>query len=103
MPDLDDETVLALLEENARRVAAKPDTQLFPPGKISLMPLIRRRMEFRAGAGELLPSLAGEAAALKAWIASKVPSHQVPSAKAIENGLRSDYAALRARSKPMIP
>lgn len=82
VPDLDDETVLALLEENARRVAAKPDTQLFPPGKISLMPLIRRRMEFRAGAGELLPSLAGEAAALKAWIASKVPSHQVPSAKA---------------------
>ena len=102
LPNLSDEMVLALLEEHARRVVESPDAELFPPGKISFMPLILRKMEARAAAGELLPELAGEAAWLAAWIKGKAPSHQTPTASTIENSLRSRYRPLKPRSKPTI-
>lgn len=101
--DLSDEVVLALLEEHARRVVEGPDAKLIPPGKISLMPILRRRMLHRAERGETRESLAAEAAELREWIAARVPSHQVPSANAIANALRNDYRPIRPRSNAMEP
>ncbi|MFT8247270.1 hypothetical protein [Roseomonas sp. BN140053] len=100
---LEDDTILALLEEHARRVVDSPDAKLFPPGKISLLPLIRRKMLARAAAGETQPSLASEMTWLAEWIALKAPSHQVPTAATLENVLRNDYRALSARSNATIP
>lgn len=92
---LDDETVLALLEEHARRVVESPDARLIAPGKISLMPIILRKMLHRAQTGATRGTLAAEASELAEWIATKVSSHQVPSAGAIENALRNDYRKLK--------
>ncbi|MFC7478426.1 hypothetical protein ACFQS7_29155 [Dankookia sp. GCM10030260] len=92
--DLDDETILVLLEEHARRVVEGPDAKLIAPGKVSLMPLIKRKMEHRAATGKLLPDLTGEAKWLADWIAEKAPSHHCPTAGSIENSLRSRYRGL---------
>ncbi len=100
---LSDEVVQALLEEHARRVVEGPDAKLIAPGKISLMPILRRRMLHRAERGETRESLAAEAAELREWIAARVPSHQVPSANAIENALRNDYRPIKPRSNVMEP
>jgi hypothetical protein len=97
VPQLSDEAILTLLEEHAKRVVEN-DTPMFPPGKISLMPIIRRKMEYRAKAGELESKLASEAAFLFQWIMDRLPSHQTPTAATIENSLRNNYAALKARS-----
>lgn len=99
---LSDETVLALLEDHHRRVVESPDARLFPPGKISVMPLIRRKMEARAAAGELMPGITAESEWLAAWIAGKLQSHQTPTSRAIANGLRSSYVLLAPQSKDMI-
>jgi hypothetical protein len=101
--NLTDEEVLLLLEEHARRVVESSDAKLITPGKISLMPIIRRRMLYRAERGMTRETLEAEAAELEEWIATKVPSHQVPKASTIENVLRSEYRPLKARSKSMIP
>lgn len=96
--DLTDEEVFVLLEEHARRVVQNADAQLLAPAtiKVSMMPLLRHKMEHRAANGELEPSLAAEATALAAWIRTKVPSHQVPTAGAIKNALRREYQRLKA-------
>lgn len=100
---LDDETILALLEEHAKRVFESPDAKLIAPGKISLMPIILRKMRYRAEQKQLLPNLASEAAWLANWIETKVSSHQVPTEGAIKNALRKDYALFSAQSKNMKP
>ena len=102
VPALSDDTILALLEEHARRVVEGPDAKFVAPGKVSVMPLVKRKMEYRAGKGELLPDLAGEAAWLEAWIKESAPSHHTPTAGAIENSLRAVYRGLAPRSKAMI-
>ncbi len=95
LPALSDEMVLALLEEHARRVVESADAKLIAPGKISVMPIIRRKMEQRAASGEMLTRLAPECKFLERWIQDKVRSHQTPTAASIENALRSDYARLK--------
>jgi hypothetical protein len=100
---LDDETILALLEEHAARVIATEDAKLIAPGKISLMPIIRRKMLHRAEQGEICLTLADEAKALAAWIETKVMSHQVPTVGRIENVLRGEYRLLRPQSKGTKP
>jgi hypothetical protein len=99
---LDDDEVLALLEEHARRVIASPDAALIAPGKISLIPIVKGKMEYRAAHGELLPTLAEEATVLSDWIGSKVSLHQTPSAATISKVLSKTYAALKARSNAAI-
>ncbi|MBR0670559.1 hypothetical protein [Neoroseomonas soli] len=99
---LSGEEILYLLEEHARRVIASPDATLIPPGKISLLPIVKGKMVHRAEQGELMPSLSQEAAALAAWIASKVTLHQTPTASTIAKVLGKKYAALRARSSGAI-
>lgn len=99
IPALDDETILALLEEHARRAIAGPDAKLIAPGKISLIPIIKRKMEDRAAHRELLPKLADEAEVLFDWICSKVEHYAVPSASTIAKVLGKTYAVLLARSK----
>ena len=98
--ELSDDEVLLLLEDHARRVV-EDNADLIAPAKISLMPIIRRRMEYRAANGGLASSLAAECRVLADWIGDKVRSHQTPTANSIENSLRKDYAALKARSNGM--
>jgi hypothetical protein len=101
--DLSDEEVALLLEEHARRVVENADARLLAAAtiKASMMPIIRRKMQHRASTGELLETLADEAAELRRWIEAKVPSHQVPTPGAIGNALRREYRDLKAQSKPM--
>ncbi len=87
-----------MLEDHARRVVEGPDAKLIAPGKISLMPIIKRKMLYRAEQGETRETLAAECRELADWIATKVPSHQVPAADTIENVLRNDYRPLKPRS-----
>ena len=101
VPELGDETILALLEEHAKRVVEK-GARLIAPGKISLMPMIERKMRYRAQTGELSETLAEEAKTLATWVATKVPSHQVPTAAAIKNALRTVYRGLKAQSNGII-
>jgi hypothetical protein len=96
--DLSDEEVLLLLEEHARRVVEIAEYRALDPGitKVSFMPIILRQMRARAAAGKLLPTWTAEAAELAKWIQQKAPSHQVPTAGAIENSLREEYWRLQA-------
>lgn len=96
LPSLGDDMVLLLLEEHAKRVVASPDAKLIAPGKISLMPIIRRKMLHRAEQKQTRETLAAEASELADWIASKVQSHPTPSAGTIKNTLRKEYRGLKA-------
>ena len=100
--DLNDETLLALLEEHARRVIASPHARLIQPGKISLLPIVRGKMRHRSRNGELLPTLGAECRWLAGWIAEKVNFHQVPTASTIGKVLGPEYWQLKPRSKTAI-
>jgi len=95
--ELSDEDVLFLLEEHARRVTESKSYPVLDPGitKVTFMPLILRKMQARAAAGELLSTLAAEAAMLENWIQEKAPSYQTPTAGTIENSLRQEYRRLK--------
>ena len=95
---LSDDTILALLEEHARRVVGTPDAKLISPGKVSLLPIILRKMTHRAERGELLPRIVDEGEYLAQWIASKIDHHHPPSAGTITKTLGKNYAVLKARS-----
>ena len=95
---LDDETILGLLEEHARRVVEN-DAHMIFPGKISVVPIIRRKMRYRADNQQLEPRLTDEMAWLAKWIAERIPSFQTPTPKSLANVLRGDYAACKAQSK----
>ena len=99
--ELSDEEVFLIVEDHARRVVESPSANL-SPGKLSFMPIIIRKLRFRADHGELLETLAAEARALEAWIKGKVPSHQTPTVGTIENFIRIEYASKKAQSKAMI-
>ncbi|MFC0386824.1 hypothetical protein [Muricoccus vinaceus] len=99
---LTDEAILTLLEEHAKRVVEGPDAKLIAPGKISLLPIVKRKMEYRAKQGALMPKIADEAEVLADWIALKVKSHAVPTASTIAKVLSGTYAALKARSTAAI-
>ncbi len=49
--DLDVDTIVALLEEYYRRAIRDGTPPLMPPGKVTLMPLIRGKMRHASGAG----------------------------------------------------
>ena len=97
LPDLDDETVLALLNEHARRVI-KNGGQLIAPGKVSLMPIISGKMKARAESGELQPTLTAESQYLATWIKGVASLYQVPTAPTIKKVLSNSYGLLKARS-----
>ena len=99
---LSDDEILLLLEEHAKRVINSPDAKLVEPGKISLIPIVRRKMVDRATRGELLPSLAAEALFLARWIAGKVEHFSTPSEGTISKVLGKDYLIEKARSKAAI-
>jgi hypothetical protein len=98
---LDDETILKLLEEHAKRVVEN-ESEMIHPRKVSLAPIIRRKMRQRANNGEIEASLAAEAKILSKWIAERVPSFQAPTPASLENALRVDYRTLKAQSKGII-
>jgi hypothetical protein len=102
VPELDDETILALLEENAKRVIADPTAKLHPPGRLSVMPLIQGKMRHRAAHGELLSGIGAESKWLHKWASSRISLHSVPSAPTVERVLGKEYEVLQARSKPDI-
>jgi hypothetical protein len=99
---LSDDTILELLEEHAKRVVEN-DAKLIAPGKISLIPILRRKMLRRAATKDLEPTLAAEMNSLAAWISSKIKSHPVPTTKSLENALRRDYRACKTQSKGIKP
>ena len=96
--ELTDDEVVELLEDHARRVVERVDAKLLTATtiKVSMVPIILRKLEHRAAAGEMQSTLAAEATDLAAWIRSKVPSHQAPTAGALKNALRQDYKRLKA-------
>ena len=98
VPDLTDEFILALLEEHAKRVVKSEAPNMFPPGKISLMPIIRRKMRWRAEHRQLLSSITAEAGMLESWIKAALPSHQTPTAATIKKVMGPEYEALKTRS-----
>ena len=98
LPTLTDDQILLLLEEHAKRVVESKAPNMFPPGKISLMPIIQRKMKWRAEQGLLLCSIAAEATMLAEWIKEALPSHQTPSAATIKKVMGRCYAALKGRS-----
>jgi hypothetical protein len=100
--DLTDNEVLVLLEDHARRVIEGPDAPLIAPGKISLLPIIRGKMQHRAERGELLPTLSAESRWLADWIASKLAWHQLPTSLTIGRALGGEYAVLKTRSNAAI-
>ena len=101
LPDLDDETVLALLNEHTDRVI-KNGSQLIGPGKVSLLPLILGKMKARAANGELEPKQADEFRWLAIWIREVAPEWHAYKASSIELKLSADYKRLKATSTPNI-
>jgi hypothetical protein len=97
---LSDEVILELLEQHADRVLRSPDAQLIEPGRISLLPIIKRKLLMRAEQGDTRETWKAEAQWLASWIESKVRSHHVPVASTIERSLRGYYSPPNRRSKP---
>lgn len=93
--ELTDEEIFQLLEEHAKRVVKSASPKFSMAGKYSVMPIIARKMEHRAGNGQLLSKLADEAEFLEGWIALAIPSHQTPSKRGIANALRYEYSQLK--------
>ncbi len=100
--DLSTDQILELIEEHARRVIEDPEAKLMPPGKVSLIPLIRMKMQERARHDALEPTLNGETAWLAKWIADKAEHWDTPKAATIARSLGTTYAMLKARSNAAI-
>lgn len=91
--------------ERWRAVRGNMDAPLEPDiartgaaGRPTIMHLIKAEMQARAGRGELLTTLAGECRLLQEWAAKMHPGSPVPGNRAIENALRDDYKAYRAKT-----
>ena len=97
---LDAVTVARLLERHAEQVVRGQAKTLLPPGKASPMALVAAKMKDRARQGELLSTLANEAAWLSAWTAKVAPSYQTPTPKTITNKLWSLHQELRRSGDP---
>ncbi len=102
IPHFTDKFILSLLEEHAKRVVESDQPNMFPPGKISLIPIVRRKMEFRAKQNQLASTHTAEAAVLASWIKSALPSHHTPAAGTIRKVTVTLYEELVARSKRAI-
>ena len=99
---LSDDEILGLLEEHARRVVDGPDAKLIAPGKISLMPIIRRKLIARADEGAIMASKGAECRYLAHWIAEKVTHFATPKEGTISKMLGKDYEVEKARSNAEI-
>ena len=100
MGEWSDDQVLALFEEYARRVVESESARLSKAySKVSLMPIILRKMKARFEGQENAISLKDEAIFLADWIKQKAPSFQTPAVNTVETKLRTNYQALKARSK----
>ena len=97
---LDAATVARLLERHAEQVVRGQAKNLMPPGKASPMALVATKMKDRARQGDLLPTLADEAAWLSAWTAKVAPTYQIPKPKTITNKLWSFHQELRRSGGP---
>lgn len=101
MGEWSDDQVLALFEEHVKRVIESEPAKLSAAmNKLSLMPIIIRKMRARFEAKDNEHTLAAEAEFLAAWIKQKAPSLDYPKASSIETKLRSEYRALKAGAKP---
>ena len=94
---LSDDVLLALIEEHTKRVVESLDPYNVLPSRVSFMPLIRRKMEYRHSQGETLDMLEDEVKVLARWIGEVARSHQTPTLAAIRNAMRALYRELRAR------
>ena len=100
--ELSDDEVLLLLEEHGERVVRSPDAKLIAPGKISLMPIVRRKMIARADAGDIMTTKGAECRYLARWIAEKVRHFATPTEGTISKMLGKDYEVEKARSNAEI-
>ena len=98
---LDDEQILFLLEAHADRVI-RNDTRMITPHKVSVVPIIRGKMQYRAKNGELEARMSDEMNWLAKWIALRIPHYQTPTPKSLANALRGDYKDCQAQSKGMM-
>lgn len=100
--DLTDEEVLLLLNDHADRVI-KSGGMLIPPGKVTLLPIIRSKMRDRSAQGDLLEGISVESVWLSNWIKERVGDNiATPTAKTIGKVLGSEYALLKPRSNAAI-
>ena len=99
---LTDDVILALLEEHIRRVVESPEPKMMARIKDVLQPIIIRRLEARAKAGDMMDTLAGEARNIQSWIKQVASWHPTPAEKTVENNIRDRYKALKPRSKATI-
>lgn len=101
MGEWSDDQVLALFEEHVRRVIESEPAKLSAAyRRLSLMPVIIRKMRARFKDKDNENSLKAEAQVLAVWIKQKAPSLDYPMASSIETKLRSEYRTLKAGSKP---
>jgi hypothetical protein len=68
------------------------------PGRPSSMHLVLGEFERRGAANELKARVCTEAAALAAWFSATHPGAPSPTAKTIENNIRSRFRAIKARN-----
>ena len=101
VPDLDNDTLLLLLNEHLRRVIGG-GTKLIAPGKVSLVPLILGKMKARAANGELEATQAAESRWLHAWLKEAVPNWQTPGAATIAQKIKAEHKKLKATFTPNI-
>ena len=102
MGEWSDEQVLALFEEHVRRVVESEEARLSEAySKLTLIPIIARKMRARFRERTNANAIEDETKFLAAWIRQKAPykSFQFPMASTIEIKLRKDYQALKAAAK----
>lgn len=68
------------------------------PGRPSLMRAIVQELERRSKTGELAETLAEESRHLSRWASSNFPGSHTPTARSVENGIRSKYRTIKWRS-----
>ena len=100
--ELSDDEILLLLEEHAKRVISSPGAKLIAPGKITLIPIIRRKLVARADAGDIMTTKGAECRYLARWIAEKVEHFATPKEGTISKMLGKDYELEKARANAAI-
>jgi hypothetical protein len=95
--NMNSEQVVALLERHAEDVVRDTSINLLPPGKVSSLALIARKMEERAKSGDMFDKLATEATWLAAWATKAARSHFVVKAKTISIKLAHVHADLKKK------
>jgi hypothetical protein len=79
--------------------SAPPDTHSGMPGRPTSRHLYEAELERRHTTGEMLPAVGQEAEALLAWLKSSHPNLAAGRPRSIENNIRDQHRALKARMK----